>query len=273
MSEDTSNNSENKLTAYERWELPHLKNPTPRKDSGPSILLRKDATIVHEEVDESALVYEPLTALQLEEISAAAYDEGYVQGLDEGYQAGLEKGYEEGLAKGIAEGTEKGTVEGLEKGTEQGIQEAHEKLLVVEEMLEKLRLELESPLLACKDQVEKIIYQTVSRLVENITYTQLNESAADTLSSQINYLFRQLEELEHPVRITVHPDMADLIATFTVFDRVGIKIEKDESIAVGGFLLDTKGAYLDASIEHRISTILADLQSIHPQSESDSNDV
>lgn len=278
MSEDTSNNSESisddserKLTAYERWELPHLKNPTPRKDTGPSILLRQDATIVHEEIDEATLVYEPLTASQLEEISAAAYDEGYVQGLDEGYQIGLVKGQEEGLAKGIAEGIEQGLAEGFTKGKEQGVEEALKQLETVEEILEQLRVELQSPLSGCRDQVEEVIYKTVSRLVENITHVQLKESAAETLTVQIQHVLRQLEELEHPLRIKVHPDTKDLITTFSVFDRVGIKVEEDEALAPGGFLLDTKGAYLDASIEHKVDLILTELHSIHPQSENDSD--
>ncbi len=51
MSEDTSNN-DSKQTAYERWELPHLENPTPTLDTAPSLLLRKDAIIIIEEIDE-----------------------------------------------------------------------------------------------------------------------------------------------------------------------------------------------------------------------------
>ena len=270
MSED-ANNDERKLTAYERWELPHLKNPTPQQGTGPSILLRKDATIVHEEIDEELLTYEPLTALQLEEISAAAYDEGYIQGLEEGYQAGLLKGQEEGFAKGHAEGTEKGITEGFEKGSEQGVEEAREKLASVEAMLENLRVELESPLQSCRDQAEKIIYDTVSRLVENITHVQLCETAEQTLTAQMTHLMRELEELEQPVRIKIHPDMADLVETFSVFDRVAIKIEKDESLELGGFLLDSKGAYLDASIEGKIKSILAEVQSIYPLSENSSD--
>lgn len=270
MSED-ANKEGHKLTAYERWELPHLKNPTPRHDTGPSILLRKDSTIVHEEIDEASLVYEPLTASQLEEISSAAYDEGYVQGLEEGYQAGLEKGHAEGFAKGLEEGTEKGTIEGSEKGMEQGVSEAREKLLAVEELLETLRVELESPLHDCKDQVEKIIYQSVKRLVENVTHTQLAETADQTLTAQVTHLMQGLEDLEQPIRLRVHPDTIDLIKTFTVFDRVSIKVEGDESLLPGGFLLDSKGAYIDASIEQKVKLILDDLHTIYPRSEADSD--
>jgi len=270
MSEDTSNN-ESKLTAYERWELPHLENPTPRLDTGPSILLRKDSMVIIEEIDEESLVYEPLTASQLEEIRLAAYDEGYIEGLEEGYQAGLTKGNSEGFAQGLKDGTQKGTTEGLEKGLEQGIAEALEKLIATEQFLENLKTELESPLQSCKDQVEKIIYQTVSRLVQNITQVQLQDTAQQTLTLQINHLLRELEDIEQPLRIKIHPDTADLISTFSVFERVAIKLEKDDSLLPGGFLLDAKGAYLDATIEHKIETILADIHSVLPNLEHNSD--
>lgn len=270
MSKNT-NNDANKLTAYERWELPHLENPRPRLDSGPSILLRKETTIILEEVDETTLVYEPLTASQLEEIRSAAYDEGYFEGLEEGYQSGLNKGQNEGFDKGFSEGSEKGSAEGMEKGFEQSIAEAKEKLNTTESILELLKSELESPLRDCKDQVEKIIYQTVARLVENITHVQLQETAERTLKAQIEHLLHELEDLEQPVRIKIHPDTADLIATFSVFERVTIKLDKDETMEPGGFLLDSKGAYIDASIESKVKSILADLNTILPRSEGSSD--
>lgn len=270
MSENAGNDN-SKLTAYERWELPHLENPTPTVDTGPSILLRKDTTIVIEEVDEESLVYEPLTASQLEEIRSAAYDEGYLEGLEEGYQSGHQKGHEEGLAHGFKEGNDTGLAEGLSKGLEQGIAEALEKLSLTESTLEKLRGELESPLQNCKDQVEKILYQAVERLVENITRVQLESTAEKTLTAQVDHLLQELEAIEDPLRIKIHSDMAEIISTFSVFDRVNIKVEKDDSLLPGGFLLDSKGAYLDASVEQKIDAILAELHTIYPHSEGHSD--
>lgn len=199
MSESAKGN-ERKLTAYERWELPHLEDAAPRKDSGPSILIRNTEEVVEiEEIDEDSLVYEPLTASQLEEIRLAAYDEGYVEGLEEGHQKGFEKGEAQGQEEGYAAGSEKGFQEGYEKGFNQSVEEANAKLEQVESLLAHLSQELQNPIKVCKDQVESLLYQTVANMVQSITQAQLSEVAGDLLRSQIQFLSRELEELEQPI--------------------------------------------------------------------------
>lgn len=269
MSESAKGN-ERKLTAYERWELPHLEDAAPRQDTGPSLLIRDPEEVIEiEEVDESTLVYEPLTAAQMEEIRLAAYDEGYVEGLEEGHQKGFEKGEIEGHDIGNTAGLEQGYKEGYEKGFSQSIEDATAKLTDVETLLNQLSQELKNPIKACKDQVETILYQTVASMVHSITQSQLTQVSESLLTSQVNFLSRELEELEQPLRIRLHSDSAELMETFSVFERVTIKIEKDDSLLPGGFILDSKGAFVDASIEHKIELILADLVKLHPHPESD----
>jgi flagellar assembly protein FliH len=269
MSESAKGN-ERKLTAYERWELPHLEDVSPRDNVGSSLLLRKkEEEVIIEEVDEDSLVYEPLTASQLEEIRLAAYDEGYVEGLEEGHQTGFEKGDAQGQEEGHAKGLEQGHKEGYEAGFTQSVEEATEKLAVVEALLNQLSQELQSPIETCKDQVESILYQSVASMVHSITQSQLTQVSESLLTSQIAFLSRELEELEQPIRIRLHSDSAKLIQTFSVFDRVRIKIENDDSLLPGGFVLDSKGAFVDASIEHKIELILNDLAKLQPHQESD----
>jgi flagellar assembly protein FliH len=71
----------------------------------------------------------------------------------------------------------------------------------------------------------------------------------------------------------MHPDSAELVATFSVFERLDIKVEQDDSLMPGGFVLDAKGAFVDASIEHKIELILADLAKLQPHSEPDPDGV
>lgn len=272
MSESAKGN-ERKLTAYERWELPHLEDVAPKEDTGTSLLIRKNEAVVVEEIDEDSLVYEPLTASQLEEIRLAAYDEGYVEGLEEGHQTGFEKGEAQGHEEGHSAGLEKGYDEGYEKGFAQSVEDAAAKLAQVETLLSQLCEDLSSPIKSCKDQVESILYQTVANMVQSITQSQLTDVSEALLTSQVAFLSRELEELEQPLRIRLHPDSADLIQTFSVFERVDIKVEKDESLLPGGFVLDSKGAFVDASIEHKVELILADLAKLQPHPESDSDGI
>ncbi len=268
MSESAKEN-ERKLTAYERWELPHLEDVAPKEVTGNSLLIRKTEEVVIEEIDEDSLVYEPLTASQLEEIRLAAYDEGYVEGLEEGHQTGYEKGEAEGNETGHAVGLDKGYQEGYEKGFTQSVEEAASKLAAVESLLSQLSDELKNPIRICKDQVETILYQSVESMVQSITQSQLTDISDALLTAQIAFLSRELEELEQPLRIRLHSESAELIETFSVFERVAIKVEKDDSLLPGGFVLDSKGAFIDASIEHKIELILADLVKLHPHPEPD----
>ncbi len=270
---DSAKNNERKLTAYERWELPHLEDVAPKEDKGNSLLIRSNEPVEVEEIDEESLVYEPLTASQLDEIQLAAYDEGYVEGLEEGHQVGLDKGQSEGFEAGQKEGLETGYKEGFEKGFAQSVEEAHAKLEEVENLLTFLTQELQNPIKACKDQVETILYQSIETMVHSITASQLTEVSEALLSSQVSFLSRELEELEQPLRIRLHSESADLINTFSVFERINIKIEKDDALLPGGFVLDSKGAFIDASIEHKIELILKDLAKLAPHSEQDSDGV
>ena len=65
MPDQKQDKDERKLTAYERWELPHLEDNKPKDHSGPAILVQKETVVTTEEVDQDTLVYEPLTASQL----------------------------------------------------------------------------------------------------------------------------------------------------------------------------------------------------------------
>ncbi|ETX10903.1 hypothetical protein MUS1_13065 [Marinomonas ushuaiensis DSM 15871] len=42
MADPNDEKNERKLTAYERWELPHLDSNKPRNESGPAILIQKN---------------------------------------------------------------------------------------------------------------------------------------------------------------------------------------------------------------------------------------
>ena len=111
--------NEKKLTAYERWELPNLEGESRNAKAQSFGLAIKDdeAVEITEEIDEDSVVYEPLTAQQLEEIRLAAYEEGFAQGQDEGQKAG----YEEGFAKGQDEGHQQGIEQGHEAGRSEAL--------------------------------------------------------------------------------------------------------------------------------------------------------
>ena len=254
-----------KLTAYERWELPNLKDPQEKARPGVAVLLQNEASMVSEEVDQDSLVYEPLTASQLEEIRSAAYDEGFAQGHEEGKESGFHEGKSEGYQKGY----EEGQLLGKEEGHKQGSEEAHilskAQLEQVETYLAALLKDLQQPLSVTRNSVEDLVLTTVQRLVENITQSQLAESATDLLASQLQTALDKAEEFEGKIRVSIHPDDYMMLEQQGVIARLDVKFEQDESLQQGGFIVDSKGFYIDGSIESRMQLLWDELEQLRSQ--------
>lgn len=260
MSEEDVTKPERKLTAYERWELPNLESNQVTKDSGPALLIQKDVSITTEEVDQSSLVYEPLTASQLEEIRAAAYDEGFIQGEEEGYK----KGYEDGLSKGEVEGLEKGHAEGFAQGKAEGEVAAKEvaqgQLEHLEKILTDVVNEITLPLEESRAAAENILYQTMTRIIENVCLSQMKEEGQSVLKTQLSRVFEEIGEYEGRIRLRLNPNDIDVLESLGVRDRLAIQVDPDDNLVEGGFLLDSKSFHVDGRVEQRLEAVCNELR-------------
>lgn len=259
---DQDNKSEHKLTAYERWELPHLENKAAGQKTGPALVLKKEADEPAEEVDQDSLVYEPLTASQLEEIRSAAYDEGFVQGESEGHA----KGHQDGYSKGEVDGFEKGHEEGFKLGQQEGLAEAQQtaqvQLARLESLLSEVVAEIQAPLEASRDAVENLLYQTMVRMVENVCLSQLQETAQQTLQTQLTKTFAAIGEYEGRVRLRLHPEDVAILEGLEVKDRLSLQIEEDDSLIAGGFVIDSKAFHVDGRVEQRLDEVCNELRQL-----------
>ncbi|MBU2020771.1 MAG: flagellar assembly protein FliH [Gammaproteobacteria bacterium] len=260
MSDQKQEKGERKLTAYERWELPHLENNNPKTDSGPAILIQKNTVVTTEEVDEDSLIYEPLTASQLEEIRSAAYDEGFIQGEEEGHK----KGHSDGFAKGEVNGFEKGHEEGRSIGVEEGLvqarSEAQVQLETLETLLANVVKEMTLPLEESRAAVENILYQSMARIIENVCLSKMAEDGHKVLKEQLSRVFDEIGEYEGRVRLRLHPADVAILDELGVKDRLTIQLETDDSLIVGGFVIDSKSFHIDGRVEKRLETVCDELR-------------
>ena len=261
MSDKKKDDSERKLTAYERWELPHLESNQEKKTFSPGILVQKEEeTVTMEEVDHDSLVYEPLTASQLEEIRSAAYEEGFIQGESEGHA----KGYEDGRAQGEVDGFESGFEKGVEKGTEEGRSEAialaKTQLEALENVLANVVQEIVHPLEESRAGVEDLLYKTMVRMVENICLSQMKEEGKRVLKDQLARIFDEMGEFEGRIRLKLHPDTVDVLASLDVDGRLALQVEPDDSLIEGGFVLDCKSFHVDGRVEQRLEAVCNELR-------------
>ncbi|MBR7888695.1 flagellar assembly protein FliH [Marinomonas sp. A79] len=263
MSDPKNDKDERKLTAYERWELPHLENNQPKTHTGPAILVEKESLDAGtEEVDQESLVYEPLTASQLEEIRSAAYDEGFIQGEEEGHTKGHEDGFAKGEVDGFEKGHEEGRLAGLEEGLAQAKADAETKLVAMEALLAQVVEEITHPLEESRNAAEAILYQSMTRLIENVCLSTMAENGHHVLREQLTKVFDEISEFQGRVRLRLHPDDVAVLEEFAVSDRLTLQIEKDNTLISGGFVIDSKSFHIDGRVEQRLDAVCAELRQL-----------
>ena len=260
MSDQKHEKGERKLTAYERWELPHLENNKPNTSSGPALLIQKNTVVMTEEVDEDSLIYEPLTASQLEEIRLAAYDEGFIQGEEEGHTKGHSDGFAKGEVDGFEKGHEEGRLIGVEEGLAQARAEAQIHLEALEMLLANVVKEITLPLEDSRAAVENILYQSMTRIIENVCLSKMTEDGHKVLKEQLTRVFDEIGEYEGRVRLRLHPDDVTILDELGVKERLTIQLEADDSLINGGFVIDSKSFHIDGRVEQRLETVCDELR-------------
>jgi flagellar assembly protein FliH len=260
MSDQKNEKDERKLTAYERWELPHLENNKPNTGSGPALLIKQDTSFTAEEVDEDTLIYEPLTASQLEEIRSAAYDEGFIQGEEEGHKKGHSDGFVKGEVDGFEKGHEEGRLAGIEEGLEQARAQAQVQFEALETLLASVVKEITLPLEESRAAAENLLYESMARIVENVCLSKMTEDGHQVLKEQLTRVFDEIGEYEGRVRLRLHPADVAILDELGVKERLTIQLETDDSLINGGFVIDSKSFHIDGRVEQRLETVCDELR-------------
>ncbi|MCZ2723291.1 FliH/SctL family protein [Marinomonas sp. 15G1-11] len=271
---DDVRKEDKKLTAYERWELPCLQDENKKTEVPHSgLLIKTEATVTYEEIDEDELVYEPLTASQLEEIRSAAYEEGFAQGLVEGTREGIEQGRVEGLELGKEEGFGIGQKEGFELGHSEAKEQANTQFQQIEIQLKTLLDELISPLRSTRSAVEKTLYSTIKRLINNIVQLEVSNYATEILKSQLNFIFDSIEDYEGKIKLSLNPKDIELLDDYQIFKGFNLHLEPLETLMSGGFILESKNFFVDGSIDNRMEKIFTELEQLVEQIDMDEKEV
>lgn len=217
-----------KLTAYERWELP--------------LLDQKGNEVAREE----ELEVKPLTAADLEEIRRAAWEDGRAEGHAEGLRSGHAEGLEQGRQEGLAQGLE----EGRTKGHEDALAETRDEVANRLESLQQLLGELLVPIQRHEDELETALFNLTTVLARAVVYRELS-----TDSSQIRAVVQRamaaLPSTRDNVRLLVNPVDAEWVAEVATRFEAETSIVEDASILAGGCKLETRHSLVDFTVEKR----------------------
>jgi flagellar assembly protein FliH len=220
------------VRGFESWAMPSFDPPKPEPEPEPEPEPPEMEEVPLEEV-------QPLTLEELESIRQEAYNEGF----------------------GIGE------KEGFHSATLKVRQEAEVALAAKLASLEQLMANLFEPIAEQDTQIEKSLVDLVQHITKQVIKREL---AID--SSQIEHVMRDALKLlplgVDNVRLYVNPQ--DFEQALRERHEETWRIVEDESLLPGGCRVETEHSRIDASIETRVTQVMAKLfdqlheQALHP---------
>jgi flagellar assembly protein FliH len=264
------------LRALTPWQIPVMGE----EDSAPI----QEPTVVEQEIETPRFP----TAEEIEAIQKQAYEEaaasGYHQGHEEGLQKGYQEGYPEGLSKGYQEGFDQGSQEGRDRGyqegREQGYQEGQdqgyregyeagflagqnegrEAMQLVKSRFEQLLSCLDEPLTRVDEQVEEELLALVIAISKQLIRRELHTDPGEIIAV-VREALSILPASSRRIAVSLHPDDVELVRSTLALDehQPRWKILPDESLTRGGCRVTTETSYIDATVEKRLSTVIARL--------------
>lgn len=219
---------------FDVWSLPSFDPHVPEPEPEPEEELPEMEEVPLEEV-------QPLTLEEVESIRQEAYNEGFAIGEKEGFHS----------------------------TTLKVRQEADVALTAKLRALESLMLNLFEPIAEQDTQIEKSLVGLVQHITRQVIQREL---AID--SSQIEHVMREALKLLPlgvvNVRLYINPQDFELVKALRERHEETWRIVEDESLLPGGCRVETEHSRIDATIETRISQIMAKLfdqlheQALHP---------
>ena len=219
---------------FDVWSLPSFDPHVPEPEPEPEEELPEMEEVPLEEV-------QPLTLEEVESIRQEAYNEGFAIGEKEGFHS----------------------------TTLKVRQEADVALTAKLRALESLMLNLFEPIAEQDTQIEKSLVGLVQHITRQVIQREL---AID--SSQIEHVMREALKLlplgVGNVRLYINPQDFELVKSLRERHEETWRIVEDEALLPGGCRVETEHSRIDATIETRISQIMAKLfdqlheQALHP---------
>ncbi|MCI9876696.1 flagellar assembly protein FliH [Pseudomonas atacamensis] len=222
------------VRGFESWALPSFDPPKPEPEPEPEPEPPEMEEVPLEEV-------QPLTLEELESIRQEAYNEGFAIGEKEGFHS----------------------------TTLKVRQEAETALAAKIASLELLMANLFEPIAEQDTQIEKSLVDLVQHITKQVIKREL---AID--STQIEHVMRDALKLlplgVENVRLYINPqDFAQVKALRERHEETW-RIVEDESLLPGGCRVETEHSRIDASVESRVTQVMAKLfdqlheQALHP---------
>ena len=187
-----------------------------------------------------------LTVEQIEAMQKQAYDEAFEQGRQQGYEQGLKQGFDKGHEQGIETGRKEGYEESQHLLQKQ-VAELNTLLEALAEPFKQLDAEVENELIKLVITIAKHIIRREIKLVPAQIVGVIREAVSVLpLSTQ-------------KITLNLHPDDAELVRSVLKLDEnpPPWRLQDNPLITRGGCTVETEVSTVDATIEKRLSEVIA----------------
>lgn len=206
----------------------------------------EDFAAPRSEVVEVTEATQVLTVEQIEAMQKQAYDEAFEQGRQQGFEQGLKQGYEQGHQQG------------LETGHKQGYEESQHLLQKQVSELDSLLQALAEPFKKLDDEVEHELVKLVIAIARQIIRREIRTDPGQIVGV-IREAVNVLPLASQKITLNLHPDDAELVRSILKLDENPPlwRLQENPLITRGGCTVETEVSAVDATLEKRLSTVIA----------------
>ena len=248
--------SGDRLTAYQRWELPSVDQPPPESEPPPTaapspVVVPTKAETRQKESRSSKASSAPPTLDEIEAIQSEAHEEGFAAGYQEGRREGREQGYKKGQQEGHTEGYQRGYAEGLAAGRDE--------VLLRVQKLDQILSYMQQPLENLDATIEEELTKLATEIARQLVRRELRASPGEVVAV-VREAVSLLPVGSAGIQVRLHPDDARLIREVLSLGRDDEpiwKIVEDQTLSRGGCIINAELSRIDATVEKRLGTVIA----------------
>ncbi len=245
--------SGDRLTAYQRWELPSVDQPSEPAPAPEAESVTPPAkSEVHSPVPRRPKTASaPPTLDEIEAIQREAHEEGFSAGYQEGRREGREQGYKKGQQEGHAEGYQRGYAEGLAAGRDE--------VALRVQKLDQIVAFMHQPLEQLDNAVEEQLTWLATEIARQLVRRELRSSPGEIVAV-VREAVALLPVASAGIQVRLHPEDAQLIREVLSLgrdDEPVWRIIEDQTLSRGGCLVNTDQSRIDATLEKRLGLLIA----------------
>ncbi|MCX7101880.1 MAG: flagellar assembly protein FliH [Methylobacter sp.] len=212
--------TESELESLRLWSMPDVSGADPVKESEIVLLDDEPAAI--------------LTVDEIESMQKQAYEEAFAQGNTQGFQKGLE--------------------EGLKKGYEDSLHLVQGQVATLVSLMEALS----QPFELLDHEVENELVKLAIAIAAQIIRREIKLDPGQIVAV-IREALNVLPLAAQKITLKLNPEDADLVRSVLVLDDTSPSwgLIEDPLITRGGCKVDTEVSHVDATLEHRLTAVIA----------------